>query len=166
MYDWEIRRRFRGKVFLFERGVIYTEALDREYMEYRGHFGSDKLGIIYKERKTKFKLFAKKRGQKEVEFRASLNTVLEWNEIITGMLMKFVVEGKKFIARMSPKICIFFLAEKKRNAFNTQRKSSLISIRPTPDSARSSMISSRSDQSYYSMSSYRSSSGNSSLGRK
>ena len=62
-------------------------------MEFRGHFGSDALGIIYKEGKSKFKLFAKRRGQKEVEFRANLNTVTEWNEIITGILMKFVEEG-------------------------------------------------------------------------
>jgi hypothetical protein len=95
IYDWELRRRFRGKVFIFERCVIYTEALDREYLEYRGHFGSDSLGIIYKEGKNKFKLFAKRRGQKEVEFRAGLSTVLEWNEIITAMLMKFVMEGRK-----------------------------------------------------------------------
>lgn len=97
IYDWDLRRRFRGKVFLFERCIVYTEALDREYMEYRGHFTSDVLGIIYKEGKSKFRLFAKKRGQKEVEFRASLNTVLEWNEIITGILMKFVIEGRLLI---------------------------------------------------------------------
>lgn len=93
IYDWELRRRFRGKVFLFERGVIYTEALNKEFMEFRGHLGSDVFGIIYKEGKTKFKLFAKSRGKKEVEFRASLNTVIEWNEIITGILMNFVEEG-------------------------------------------------------------------------
>lgn len=96
IYDNELRKRFRGKVFLFEQAVIYTEALDREYMEYRGHFGNDKLGIIYREGKSKFKLFSRKRGQKEVEFRTSLNKVLEWNEIITGMLMKFAIEGKFF----------------------------------------------------------------------
>lgn len=101
IYDWELRKRFRGKVFLFERGVIYTEALNREYLEYRGHFGSDKLGIIYKAGKSKFKLFAKKRGQREVEFRAGLNTVLEWNEIITGILMKFVMEGNRFDAQLT-----------------------------------------------------------------
>lgn len=95
IYDWELRRRFRGKVFLFERCVVYTEALEREYLEYRGHLGNDKLGIIYKEGKSKFKLFAKRRGQKEVEFRSSISTVVEWNDMITGMLMKFVVEGEK-----------------------------------------------------------------------
>lgn len=95
IYDWELRRRFRGKVFLFEKCVVYTETLDREHLEYRGHYGSDQLGIIYKEGKSKFKLFANKRGQKEVEFRTSLNTVLEWNEIITSMLMKFAEEGEK-----------------------------------------------------------------------
>lgn len=95
IYDWELRRRFRGKVFLFERGIIYTEALSREYMEFRGHFGHDMLGIIYKEGKAKFKLFAKKRGQREVDFKASLSSVLEWHEMIKAMLMKFVVEGER-----------------------------------------------------------------------
>lgn len=98
IYDWVLRRRFRGKVFLFENCVVYTEGLEREYMEYRGHFRSDELGIIFKEGKSKFKLFAKKPGQKElrtVEFRTSLNTVLEWNDTITGMLMKFAREGEQ-----------------------------------------------------------------------
>lgn len=109
IYDWEIRKKFTGKVFLFERGVIYTEALNKEYLEYRGHFGSDKLGIIYKEGKSKFKLFAIKRGQKEVEFRASLDIVREWNKIITAMLMKFVMEGNCFVAQKPPKVNEKFL---------------------------------------------------------
>ena len=95
IYDWEIRRRFRGKVFLFERCIVYTEILEREYLEYRGYLSSDKLGIIFKEGKSKFKLFVKRKGQKEVDFRANMNTVIEWNNIITGMLMKFAVEGEK-----------------------------------------------------------------------
>lgn len=95
IYDWEMRRRFRGKAFLFERCIVYTEALEREYLEYRGHFSSDKLGIIYKEGKSKFKLFEKRRGKKEVEFRSSsMSTVLEWNEMLVSILMKFVVEGE------------------------------------------------------------------------
>jgi hypothetical protein len=96
IYDWELRRRYRGKVFLFERCVVFTEALDREYMEYRGHYESEKLGIIYKEGKSKFKLFAKRRGCKEVEFHCDLNTVVEWKTAITGMLMDFVAAGEEF----------------------------------------------------------------------
>ena len=41
IYDWELRRRFRGKVFLFEGCVVYTETLDREYLEFRGFYESD-----------------------------------------------------------------------------------------------------------------------------
>lgn len=96
IYDWELRRRFRGKVFLFERCVVFTEALDREYMEYRGHFESDKLGIIGKENKAKFRLFIKKRGQKEVEFRAKdMSTTVEWMDMIKKILMTFIEEGKR-----------------------------------------------------------------------
>jgi hypothetical protein len=168
IYDWEIRRRFRGKVFLFERCVVYTEILEREYLEYRGHFGNDKLGIIYKEGKSKFKLFAKRRGQKEVEFRANMSTILEWNEQLTGMLMKFVVEGEKICKIMENQFLTNIkLAEKKRHE-TRQRKGSLVSMRQVhiPDSVRSSMASTKSDLSNYSISSYRSSSGNSSLGRE
>lgn len=42
----------------------------------------------------------------------------------------------------------------------------MVSVVPTIDNVRSSMVSTKSDQSYFSMSSYRSSSGNSSLGRE
>lgn len=94
IYDWEIRRRFRGKVFLFEHCIIYTEGLQREYMEFRGHINFDKLGITFKEGKSKFRLFSEKRGHKEIELRAGINTVLEWKDIISGMLMKFAIEGK------------------------------------------------------------------------
>lgn len=95
IYDWDLRRRFRGKVFLFERCIVYTETLEREYLEYRGHLSSDKIGIIFKEGKSKFKLFVKRKGQKEVDFRANMNTIVEWNNMITGMLMKFAVEGER-----------------------------------------------------------------------
>jgi hypothetical protein len=93
MFCWETRRRFYGKVFLFEHCIIYTEALNREFMEYRGHFDISCVGIIHKEGKNKFKLFIKRRGNKEVEFRSKHNIVLEWNELITGFLMKFAAEG-------------------------------------------------------------------------
>ncbi|CAG9812083.1 unnamed protein product [Chironomus riparius] len=140
IYDWEQRKKFRGKVFLFERCIVFTEALNREYLEYRGHYESDKLGIIYKEGKSKFKLFAKKRGCKEVEFHTDLNTVVEWKTAITGMLMDFVA------------------AEKKRNVMNTLRRSSSTKYRSIPDSIRSSILSNTSNQSTISIgSSYRSS---------
>lgn len=103
IYDWELRRRFRGKVFLFEGCVVYTETLDREYLEFRGFYESDKLGIIYKEGKSKFKLFAKKRGQKEVEFHSDYNTVIEWKTSITGMLMDFVAAGNEKFKKLKSK---------------------------------------------------------------
>ncbi|CRL08007.1 CLUMA_CG021022, isoform A [Clunio marinus] len=138
IYDWEVRRRFRGKVFLFERCVVYTEALAREYMEYRGHIEINKLGIIYKEGKSKFKLFTKKRGQKEVEFRSHISVAAEWANIITSMLMTFVKE------------------ERIRNV----RKLSMNRVHQyIPDSNRSSVISTKSDMSNFSIGTYRSSSG-------
>lgn len=94
MFMWETRRKFRGKVFLFENCIVFTEALNREFMEYRGHFDMNTVGIISKEGKSKFKLFPKRSGTKDVEFRANMNIISEWSEHITGMLMKFVTEGE------------------------------------------------------------------------
>lgn len=94
IYDWELRRRFKGRVFLFERCIIYTEELDREYLEFRGYYESNKLGIIFKEGKSKFKLFSRRPGNHETAFYCDMQTVLEWKDIITGMLMDFAMEGK------------------------------------------------------------------------
>ena len=156
IYDWELRRTYRGKVFLFERCLIYTEAFLRENLEYRGHYGNNTLGIIYKEGKSKFKLFAKRRGQQEVEFSADINTVTEWKTIIHGLLMDFVVQGiiKYVILFMLFKMSIY-VAEKKRNALNTLKRKPSMAQRqgPTPDSIRSSLISTTSDQSNFSISS-------------
>jgi hypothetical protein len=167
IYDWEVRRRFRGKVFLFERCIVYTEELEREYLEYRGHLYSDKLGIIHKEGKSKFRLFTRKRGQKEVEFRASMTTVVEWHSMIKAMLLKFGEEGEEIFGLFENSKNRLEISEKKRIE-NRSRKGSLVSLRPVviPDSVRSSMASTKSDLSNYSISSYRSSSGNSSIGRK
>lgn len=166
VYDWQIRRRFHGKVFMFENCVIYTEELDREYLEFRGFYESDKLGIIYKEGKSKFKLFAKRRGHKEVEFYADLNTVVEWKTSITGMLMDFVAKGWK-----NSLIKLFFnfkiLLEKKRNAtIGNLRKNSTIRLRAIPDSVRSSLASNASNLSNFSMGSYGSFRSSSSSGRE
>lgn len=94
MFDLEARRTFRGKVFLFENCIVYTEALSREFMNYRGHFDMNSVGIICKDGEGKLKLFARQRGIKEVKFKAGVNIISEWNELITAMLMKFVKEGE------------------------------------------------------------------------
>ncbi|CAO1348421.1 unnamed protein product [Diamesa hyperborea] len=160
IYDWQLRRTYRGKVFLFERCLIYTEAFLRENLEYRGHYSNDTLGIIYKEGKSKFKLFAKKRGQQEVEFYADMNAVTEWKNFIHGLLMEFVVKGNvEEILNINIHLTLSNIAEKKRNALNTlQRKPSMAQRQaPTPDSIRSSLISTTSDQSIFSISSSNSS---------
>ncbi|KAG5666871.1 hypothetical protein PVAND_014879 [Polypedilum vanderplanki] len=94
----------------------------------------------FEKAKANSKLFAKKRGCKEVEFHSDLNTV-----VLLENCNYRNVDG-------------FCAAEKKRNAFNSIRRTSSVKIRSIPDSVRSSILSNLSNQSNISIgSSFRSS---------
>ncbi|XP_052873182.1 uncharacterized protein LOC128278490 [Anopheles cruzii] len=65
VYDWDHRRRYPAKMFLFERSVIYTEKC-KAHLEYRGRYDESEIGL-YNENRTKVYLFARKRGIQEIE---------------------------------------------------------------------------------------------------
>ncbi|XP_058828396.1 triple functional domain protein-like [Topomyia yanbarensis] len=69
IYDWDRRRRYPGKIFFFEKCIIYTEKF-KEYLEYRGHYIASEVGI-YNDGKCKLCVFSKKRGIQEVEVSGS-----------------------------------------------------------------------------------------------
>lgn len=95
IYDWEQRRRYKGKLFYFERCVIYCEVLERKSLEYRGHYQKEKLGISHVDGKAKIKLFEEKRGKREIILTGDLNCVEENVEFINEMLMEFFTEEKQ-----------------------------------------------------------------------
>lgn len=90
IYDWEQRRRYKGKLFYFERCVIYCEMLERKSLEYRGHYQKEKLGFSHTEGKAKIKLYEEKRGKKEIILTGDLSSIQENVE-----LMKFFTEEKQ-----------------------------------------------------------------------
>ncbi len=93
--DIPTRRKYRGKVFLFEKCTIVTEIIDRENLEYRCHYMNDRFGLVCREGKPKFRLFEGRRGNRETEFSSSdVGTVVEWTGIIQSILMAFVAEGR------------------------------------------------------------------------
>ena len=93
IYDWEQRRRYKGKLLYFERCVIYCEVLERKGLEYRGHYQKEKLGISHNEGKAKFKLYEEKRGKKEIILTGDLTCIQNNVRFINSMLMEFFTEG-------------------------------------------------------------------------
>lgn len=99
IYDWEQRRRYKGKLLYFERCVIYCEILERKGgLEYRGHYEKEKLGISHIEGKAKFKLFEEKRGKKEIIVTGDLPLIEENVVFVNSMLIGFITEGEFLIS--------------------------------------------------------------------
>lgn len=93
MFDNDLRRRYRGKVFLFEKCVVYTEIVDSATLRYRGHFSHLTTGFTFEEVKNNFKLFVSKRGNQEVEFQSDNNTIQLWIEMLTQILLTTAISG-------------------------------------------------------------------------
>jgi hypothetical protein len=94
MFDHTLKRRYHGKVFLFEKCIIYTEQIAEDKLEYRGHYDRDLFGISEYDGKQKFVLFSEKIGYKEVAFFTEINRLEEWYGILHGMLKEMIEEGE------------------------------------------------------------------------
>lgn len=85
-----LRRRYRGKIFFFEKCVLYTEVLSRTELQYRGYYTNLEIGIAFEEGKNKFILYNKKRGMKEIECSADFNTIQLWTESLREMMLQSI----------------------------------------------------------------------------
>lgn len=91
IYDSDLKRKYKGKVFLFDKCIIYTETLNKQKLYYRGHFRHETLGFTFEEGKNNFSLYVDKRGNQEIEFISDFNTIQLWIKLLSNMLMKTVV---------------------------------------------------------------------------
>lgn len=95
IYDWEQRRRYKGKLLYFEQSVIYCEVLERKGLEYRGHYQKEKLGMSHKEGSGKFKLYEEKRGRREIIITGDLPCIQDNVTFLSSMLMDFFTIEKQ-----------------------------------------------------------------------
>lgn len=86
--DVDLKRRYRGKVFFFEKCVVYTETIDKTTLQFRGYYLYTDIGIAFEEGKTKFFLYHTKRGTKEIECTSDFKTIQFWTENLGEMMMK------------------------------------------------------------------------------
>lgn len=93
IYDWDRRRRYPGKMFFFEKCIIYTEKI-KEYLEYRGHYEDSEVGL-YNDGKSRVCVFARKRGIQEVEISGSdIGSVQKLAGYIEAVMKSFAMQER------------------------------------------------------------------------
>uniref|UniRef100_A0A182Q3W9 DH domain-containing protein n=1 Tax=Anopheles farauti TaxID=69004 RepID=A0A182Q3W9_9DIPT len=65
IYDMHVRRKYSGKLFVFEKLLLYAEIQRDRRLEYRGHFSDTELSFV-EEGLNRFVLFAGPRGSQEI----------------------------------------------------------------------------------------------------
>ncbi|XP_055621765.1 uncharacterized protein LOC129765450 isoform X2 [Toxorhynchites rutilus septentrionalis] len=102
IYDWDRRRRYPGKIFFFEKCIIYTEKF-KDYLEYRGHYVDSEVGL-HNEGRMKLNVFAQKRGIREVEFSGSdISSVQKMATYIENVMHGFAMQERQRINDLSRK---------------------------------------------------------------
>lgn len=95
VFDQESRRRYRGKVFLFDRSVVYAEKLEEKVLHYRGNYPKDVTGIREYDEGKKFDLFIGKSGQRQIELSSNeFGLIQTWVMLVKDMLVKSIEQGK------------------------------------------------------------------------
>ncbi|KAJ6647321.1 Pleckstrin likey domain-containing family G member 4B, partial [Pseudolycoriella hygida] len=107
VYDQETRRRYRGKIFLFERSIVIAEKLDEKVLHYRGNYPKDVTGIREYDEGKKFELFIGKSGNRQIEISSTeFQLIQAWVNLVKDMLVKSIEQEKRKIAKKTHDIRI------------------------------------------------------------
>lgn len=86
IFDWGSLRGFHGKVFLFEKCIIYTETLSSKLLQFRGFFEINTMNIEYEQGRSRLKLSKVKNVLTEVKFTSDNDTAYQWNQLISCLM--------------------------------------------------------------------------------
>lgn len=89
----DLRRRYKGKVFLFEKCIIYTEQLSKNKLLYRGNFRHSTLGFTFEDQRNYFRLYNERKGNQEIEFSSDAQTVQMWIQMLNKTMTVIVKQG-------------------------------------------------------------------------
>lgn len=84
VYECDSRRRYAGKLFLFDGGVLVTEVLDRETLQYRGFYTAGRLGMQELDHSS-FALFDQYRNVRQVELATEANAAALWMQSLEAL---------------------------------------------------------------------------------
>lgn len=91
--DCQVRRKYKGKVFFFEKLIIYTESKEGR-LEYSGHFDCLDVGIVYSNKITKFKLCCKGTMTEAINLHSDPNTIVEWLTLLEQVMTENLKRGE------------------------------------------------------------------------
>lgn len=95
------RRRYKGKVFLFEKCIIYTELFSKNRLQYRGHFRHVSLGFTFEDQRNYFRLYNERKGNQETEFSTDSQTIQLWIQMLNRTMTAVVQQEQKKIKESS-----------------------------------------------------------------
>lgn len=90
--DHTLRRTYRGKVFIFDKCIIYTE-IKGKHLIFHGRYPCEHIGILAKTKN--FTLFYERRKQQECDFHAEPPVIEAWLELIREMVSSFAAEERQ-----------------------------------------------------------------------
>nr|XP_014087896.1 uncharacterized protein LOC106615987 [Bactrocera oleae]XP_036231534.1 uncharacterized protein LOC106615987 [Bactrocera oleae]XP_036231535.1 uncharacterized protein LOC106615987 [Bactrocera oleae]XP_036231536.1 uncharacterized protein LOC106615987 [Bactrocera oleae]XP_036231537.1 uncharacterized protein LOC106615987 [Bactrocera oleae]XP_036231538.1 uncharacterized protein LOC106615987 [Bactrocera oleae]XP_036231539.1 uncharacterized protein LOC106615987 [Bactrocera oleae]XP_036231540.1 unc len=90
--DHTLRRTYRGKVFIFDKCIIYTE-IKGKHLIFHGRYPCEHIGIVAKTKH--FTLFYERRKQQECDFQAEPPVIETWLELIRDMISSYVMEERQ-----------------------------------------------------------------------
>uniref|UniRef100_A0A182QXS9 DH domain-containing protein n=1 Tax=Anopheles farauti TaxID=69004 RepID=A0A182QXS9_9DIPT len=134
IYDWDHRRRYPAKLFLFERSAIYAEKV-KAHLEYRGRYDESEIGI-HNENRNKVYLYARKRGIQEIEVTCGdMNEAQRMSSHIEGMMRDFAVnERDRINTLVRPRIPSVMTLNRRSVASMMSNTSGISSIRESYES--------------------------------
>lgn len=90
MKDEEQSRKYNGKVFFYEKSIIYTERKDKAHLEFSGFFDCSLLGIVYSRKSTEF-ILERYSNKKTVKFHSNdHNVIVEWLTLLEEVLTESI----------------------------------------------------------------------------
>ncbi|XP_040167804.1 uncharacterized protein LOC120902832 isoform X2 [Anopheles arabiensis] len=89
IYDTNVRRKYSGKLFVFEKLLLYVEIV-RDRLEYRGHFNDNEVCYL-EEGKNRLILYAGGRGMLEISVQFETSTELQPLVALVHTMTKSVI---------------------------------------------------------------------------
>ena len=104
IYEKYSNYRYKGRLFLFEKSLVYTEQLPKRLI-YKGHYQRTKIGIeperttSHSSSKPKLILFSEKVGNRCIEVTSDTPVVYEWKNMIDDIIRSFIVEERERVKK-------------------------------------------------------------------
>ncbi|XP_052903318.1 uncharacterized protein LOC128310661 [Anopheles moucheti] len=102
IYDTNVRRKYSGKLFAFEKLLLYVE-IQRDRLEYRGHFSNSE--VCYLEEGNRLILYTGPRGTHEIIVQSDTNTELQpLVAVVHTMTRAVIYDAVEIDERTSPNV--------------------------------------------------------------